>query len=149
HPPPASPAYLQPDPARVQVWSQRLGPGTRKRIGLVWSGAAGHRNDRHRSMTLARLLAALPEGFEYIGLQQEVRAHDQATLDAHPQVRSFSRDLNDFTDTAALISLMDAVVSVDTSIAHLAGALGKDVRVLLARIGQDWRWMAEGAQTPW
>ena len=98
---------------------------------------------------MARLLAALPEGFEYIGLQQEVRTHDQAILDAHPQVRSFSRDLNDFTDTAALISLMDAVVSIDTSIAHLAGALGQDVRVLLARIGQDWRWMTEDVQTPW
>jgi hypothetical protein len=146
---PAPAAYLQPDPVRVEAWAQRLGPATRKRIGLVWSGAAGHRNDRHRSLSLARLLAALPEGFEYIGLQQEIRTHDQATLDAHPQVRSFSRDLNDFTDTAALISLMDAVVSVDTSIAHLAGALGKDVRVLLARIGQDWRWMAEGPQTPW
>ena len=146
---PAPAAYLQPDPARVQVWSARLGPATRRRIGLVWSGAAGHRNDRHRSLPLARLLAALPEGFDYVGLQQEIRPHDQATLDAHPQVRSFSRDLNDFTDTAALISLMDAVVSVDTSIAHLAGALGKDVRVLLARIGQDWRWMTEDVQTPW
>ena len=146
---PAPTAYLQPDPDRVKVWSERLGPATRRRIGLVWSGAAGHRNDRHRSTTLARLLAALPEEFEYVSLQQEIRDHDQATLDAHPDVRSFTRDLNDFTDTAALISLMDAVVGVDTSIAHLAGALGKDVRVLLARIGQDWRWMAEGEETPW
>ena len=142
-------AYLAPDPAKVEAWTERLGSASRKRVGLVWSGAARHRNDRHRSLPLERLLAALPDGFDYVCLQQEVRAVDQATLDAHPEVRHFGAELKDFCDTAALVSLMDVVISVDTSLAHLAGALGKDTRLLLARIGQDWRWMTRRDDTPW
>jgi tetratricopeptide (TPR) repeat protein len=141
-----APAALKPDPAKVQAWSERLGPKTRKRIGLVWSGAAGHQNDRHRSLPLERLLAALPEGFEYVSLQKEVRPSDQAALG---RVRHFGDEFQDFADTAALVSLMDVVVSVDTSLAHLAGALGKDTRLLLARIGQDWRWMTGRSDSPW
>ena len=143
------PATLAPDPAKVAAWSGRLGPAQRKRIGLVWSGAPGHRNDRHRSLPLERLLAALPPGLDYVSLQKEVRAADQATLDAHPEVRHFGAELHDFADTAALVSLMDVVITVDTSLAHLAGALGKDTRLLLARIGQDWRWMTGRDDSPW
>jgi tetratricopeptide (TPR) repeat protein len=146
---PAPAAYLAADPARIEAWSQRLGPRTGPRIGLVWSGRAEHRNDRHRSLLLARLLAALPPGLDYVSLQQEVRPADQATLAAHPEVRHFGDGLNDFADTAALVSLMDVVVSVDTSLAHLAGTLGKDTRLLLSRIGQDWRWLTGRADTPW
>lgn len=142
-------AYLSPDPAKARAWAERLGPAARKRVGLFWSGAAGHRNDRHRSLPLARLLAALPPGLDYVSLQREVRPQDQATLAAHPEVRHFGEALTDFSDTAALVSLMDVVVGVDTSLAHLAGALGKDVRLLLARIGQDWRWMTARDDTPW
>jgi tetratricopeptide (TPR) repeat protein len=142
-------AYLSPDPAKATAWVERLGSTARKRVGLVWSGAAGHRNDRHRSLPLERLLAALPDGFDYVSLQKDVRPADQATLDAHPEVRRFGVELKDFSDTAALVSLMDVVVSVDTSLAHLAGALGKDTRLLLARIGQDWRWMTGRNDTPW
>ena len=146
---PAPAAYLGADPAKVEAWSQRLGPRTRPRVGLVWSGRAEHRNDRHRSLPLARLLAALPPGLAYVSLQKEARPDDQATLAAHPEVRHFGEALHDFADTAALVSLMDAVVSVDTSLAHLAGALGKDTRLLLSRIGQDWRWLTGRTDTPW
>ena len=141
--------YLQPDPAKVQAWTGRLGPSDRKRVGLVWSGASGHRNDRHRSLPLDRLLAALPRGFDYVSLQKDIRRADRATLDVHAEVRHCGAELTDFSDTAALVSLMDVVVSVDTSVAHLAGALGKDTRVLLARIGQDWRWLTRRADSPW
>ncbi|HEY4030364.1 MAG TPA: tetratricopeptide repeat protein, partial [Caulobacteraceae bacterium] len=146
---PASAAYLTPDPARVQTWSQRLGPRSRPRIGLVWSGRAEHSNDRRRTLPLARLLAALPPGFDYISLQQEVRPADQATLASRPDIRHFGSELKDFADTAALVWQMDAVVGVDTSVAHLAGALGKDTRLLLSRPGQDWRWLTERSDTPW
>jgi tetratricopeptide (TPR) repeat protein len=146
---PAPPAYLAADPAKTDAWSQRLGQRARPRIGLVWSGNPDHRNDRHRSLPLARLLAALPAEFDYVSLQKEVRPGDQATLDVHPELRHFGGDLRDFSDTAALVSLMDVVVSVDTSLAHLAGALGKDTRLLLSRIGQDWRWLTGRADTPW
>jgi tetratricopeptide (TPR) repeat protein len=146
---PASTAYLAADPAEAQAWSERLGPRTRPRIGLVWSGRAQHRNDSHRSLPLARLLAAMPEGFDYVSLQQEVRPQDLAALAANPNVRHFGAELKDFASTAALVSLMDAVVSVDTSLAHLSGALGKDTRLLLSRIGQDWRWLTARGDTPW
>jgi tetratricopeptide (TPR) repeat protein len=146
---PAPAAYLAADPSRVEAWSQRLGPRTRPRIGLVSSGRAEHRNDRHRSLPLARLLDALPPDFDYISLQQEVRPSDQSTLTAHPEVRHFGPELKDFADTAALVSLMDVVVSVDTSLTHLAGALGNDTRLLLSRIGQDWRWLTGRSDTPW
>jgi tetratricopeptide (TPR) repeat protein len=146
---PAPAAYLAADPARLEAWLQRLGPRARPRVGLVWSGRAEHRNDRHRSLPLARLLAALPPGLDYVSLQQEVRPADQATLAAAPEVRHFGPLLNDFADTAALVALMDVVVSVDTSLAHLAGALGKDTRLLLARLGQDWRWLTGRRDSPW
>jgi len=144
-----APAALAPDPAKVAAWSERLGTSSGKRVGLVWSGAAGHRNDRHRSLPLERLLAALPPGLDYFSLQKDVRPADRATLDAHPEVRHFGAELHDFADTAALVSLMDVVVTVDTSLAHLAGTLGKDTRLLLARIGQDWRWLAGRDDSPW
>ena len=146
---PAPKAYLAADPAKVAEWSRRLGPRTAPRIGLVWSGRAAHRNDRHRSLPLAGLLAALPAGLEYVSLQQEARAADEATLASHPDVRHFGAELRDFADTAALVSLMDTVVTVDTSLAHLAGALGLDTRLLLSRIGQDWRWLTGRSDSPW
>ena len=147
--PAAAAAYLAVDPAAAQAWSGRLGPPARPRIGLVWSGRPDHRYDRHRSLPLARLRAALPPGFDYVSLQREVRPADQAALAALPDVRHFGPELKDFADTAALVAQMDVVVSVDTSVAHLAGALGKDVRLLLSRIGQDWRWLTGRSDTPW
>jgi hypothetical protein len=146
---PAAASYLAADPAMSKVWSDRLAPRQRPRVGLAWSGRAAHRFDRHRSLPLAQLLAALPPGFDYVSLQREVRPADQATLAAHPEVRHFGAELNDFADTAGLVAQMDVVVSVDTSVAHLAGALGKDVRLLLSRLGQDWRWLTGRDDTPW
>jgi tetratricopeptide (TPR) repeat protein len=146
---PAADAYLAAEPALVRRWSERLGPRLRPRVGLVWSGRAEHRQDRRRSLPLARLLAALPAGFDYVSLQREVRPADQATLARHPEVRHFGRDLTDFAQTAGLVAQMDLVVSVDTSVAHLAGAMGKDVRLLLSRLGQDWRWLLGRADTLW
>jgi tetratricopeptide (TPR) repeat protein len=146
---PAPASYLAADPARIEAWTKRLGPRARPRIGLVWSGRAEHRNDRHRSLPLARLLDALPPDFDYVSLQQEVRPSDLETLASHAEVRHFGSELKDFADTAALVSLMDVVVTVDTSLAHLAGALGRDTRLLLSRIGQDWRWLTGRSDAPW
>jgi hypothetical protein len=146
---PALPAYLKADPAKAQAWEAVLGPRRARRVGLVWSGRAEHANDATRSLPLAELMAGLPPGLDYVSLQKEVRPSDEAALAAHPRVRHFGARLEDFTDTAALVSLMDVVVSVDTSLAHLAGALGQDVRLLLPRIGQDWRWGLDGRATPW
>jgi ADP-heptose:LPS heptosyltransferase len=85
---------------------------------------------------------------EYICLQKEIRDLDKDLLDQHPEIRYFSHDLDDFTDTAALCALMDVVISVDTSVAHLAGTLGKPTWVLLP-FCPDWRWMLGKNKSPW
>ncbi|MDE2593420.1 MAG: tetratricopeptide repeat protein [Burkholderiales bacterium] len=145
---PAPDAYLRADPQRVQTWSQRLGPRTQPRIGLVWSGNAAHSNDHNRSIALATMLAALPKGPQYFCLQRDIRGSDLATLNVHPEVTMLTDALQTMDDTAALIELMDQVISVDTSIAHLAGALGKPTSILLSKM-PDWRWLLGRVDTPW
>lgn len=143
---PARVPYLQADSALVNVWRDVIVGGQGLNIGLAWSGNAAYKNDHRRSVPLGRLLAALPSGVTYWSLQKEVGAADQTLLDHAGNVHRF--DLNDFEHTAAQISLLDAVISVDTSIAHLAGALGKPLWILLA-YSADWRWMWPQATSPW
>ena len=145
---PAAPAYLSAEPAKASAWAQRLGPKRNPRIGLVWSGNPLQENDRNRSIPLAALLPHLPEGLDYVSLQNEVRDGDRPALQASG-VRHFGEDLHDFTDTAALCSQMDAVVSICTSGAHLAGALGKDTHLMLTNVGVCWRWLTDRRDTPW
>lgn len=145
---PVSGAYLRAAPERVPAWAQHLGPQTQARIGLVWSGNAAHNNDHNRSMALASMLAALPNGPQYFCLQRDIRDSDLVTLKAHPEVTLLKEALQTMDDTAALIELMDQVISVDTSIAHLAGALGKPTAILLSKM-PDWRWLLDRADTPW
>ena len=145
---PASKAYLHADPAKSAAWAERLGPKTAPRVGLVWNGSAAQENDRNRSLALSALLAHLPEGLDYVSLQAELRETDRPALTASG-IRHFGPDLRDFTDTAALCGQMDLVVSVCTSGAHLAGALGKDTRILLTNVGVCWRWLTARADSPW
>lgn len=140
--------YLRSDPAKAAAWERRLGPRERLRVGLAWSGSASHENDRHRSIPLDRLssLAALP--FEFHSLQNEYRAGDFPAPGVHAFVRRHDDVLKDFSDTAALVEAMDLVISVDTSVAHLAGALGKTVWILLP-YSPDFRWMLAREDSPW
>jgi hypothetical protein len=115
---------------------------------VVWSGNATHTNDKHRSMPLNTLLSALPDDWQWISLQKEVRPEDDAVLAATPALRHFGAALRTYADTAALCSLMDVVVCVDTSVAHLAGALGRPVQLLLPT-NPDWRWLRGRSDTPW
>jgi tetratricopeptide (TPR) repeat protein len=144
---PAAPAYLRAAPERVAQWSTLLGPATRLRVGLAWSGNPGHTNDHHRSIAFAEFTQALTPACEFVSLQKEVRASDAAALSA-ASVRDLGARLHDFSDTAALCAAMDVVVTVDTSIAHLAGALGKPVWILLP-YAPDWRWLLERSDSPW
>ena len=144
---PGSSAYLRSDSGRVSAWAARLGPRTMPRIGIAWSGSVGHLNDRRRSLTLAELLPHLPAGLQYFSLQKELRETDRAALQASG-LRHFGAELQDFADTAALCDLMDRVISVDTSVAHLSGALGRPTWVLLPQI-PDWRWMLDRQDSPW
>ena len=116
-------------------------------MGLVWSGNADHKLDRFRSIRLSSLIPYLPDHLEYISLQKELREIDKPALE-DSSIRHFGADLHDFTDTAALCELMDVVISVDTSVAHLAGALGKTTWVLLPYI-PDWRWLLNRTDSPW
>jgi ADP-heptose:LPS heptosyltransferase len=121
----------------------------RPRIGLAWSGSPTHKNDHNRSIALNSLLAAL-DGIDasFISLQREVRAAEVAILTDRSNVVRLGEELNDFSDTAALISDLDLIISVDTAVAHLAGALAKPVWVLLPYY-PDWRWLLERDDSPW
>lgn len=141
-------SYLSADPQLVDIWAARLGPKTRPRIGIVWSGNAQHVNDNNRSMPLATLLSGLPDGVQLFCLQKDIRDSDAEVLRHNAAVTVLPEALETFEDTAALIAHMDMVVTVDTSIAHLAGALGKPTWVLLSR-HHDWRWLLERQDSPW
>jgi tetratricopeptide (TPR) repeat protein len=145
---PSAAGYLKADTGKVSEWKTRLGSKTRPRIGLVWSGNPLHKNDQNRSIPLADFIKLLSDDFEFVCLQKEVKPADQETLAAHPEIRRFGAELNDFSDTAALCELLDLVISVDTSVAHLAGALGRPVWILLP-FNPDWRWLLERQDSPW
>jgi tetratricopeptide (TPR) repeat protein len=146
------PPYLVPDPARADFWRAHLSPPGGPRIGLVWAGNAAHGNDRNRSLpatALAPLMAAARTlGAQMISLQKEARPADQPWLDQTPDLMRVEGQLADFADTAALVATCDLVISADTSVAHLAGAMGKPLWLLLPK-PCDWRWMSGREDTPW
>ncbi|MEB0140406.1 MULTISPECIES: tetratricopeptide repeat protein [unclassified Undibacterium] len=146
---PSSTAYLQALPPTLTDWQQRLGPHKALRVGLVWSGSTTHHNDRQRSIALADMLSYLPPHHEYHCLQAEIRAADLLTLQQSDcAIRLWHQHLHDFSATAALCAQMDLIISVDTSVAHLAAAMGLPVWILLAYV-PDFRWLAEGSSSPW
>lgn len=145
---PAANRYIPVPAAKRSEWTARLGPKTRPRVGLVWSGSTIHTNDKNRSFLLSDFVKGLPDGFQYISLQKEVRDADLTTLASHQDLLHFGEAINDFSDTAALCELVDVVVSVDTSVAHLAGALGRPVWIVLP-FNSDWRWLLDRNDSPW
>jgi hypothetical protein len=116
-------------------------------VGIAFSGSPDHPDDAIRSLPAARLVAALPDVDLHV-VQRDVRADDAAALAARPEIAMHGADLTDFAETAALLACMDLVVSVDTSVAHLAGALGRPVWILLQHAG-DFRWLHQRADSPW
>ncbi|MGC2167263.1 MAG: tetratricopeptide repeat protein [Gallionella sp.] len=145
---PATNRYLHSDPAKLVRWQAKLGEKKAPRVGLVWSGNARHINDGKRSVLLADLVGSLPTACEYVSLQKDIRDGDMQFLNSHPDLRHFGDELADFGDTAALCDLMDIVISVDTSVAHLSGALGRPTWILLP-FSPDWRWLTDRDDTPW
>jgi hypothetical protein len=145
---PAWPRYLQADGAHRATWNMRLGSTARKRVGLVWSGRPEHKNDHNRSVALDVFASALDGRFEYHCLQKEIRPSDREWLTLHPEIAEWSDQLQSFADTAALVECLDLVIAVDTSVAHLAAALGKPVWLLLP-FSPDWRWLLDRQDTPW
>jgi tetratricopeptide (TPR) repeat protein len=141
--------YLRVSAQAAANWGARLPPKTRPRLGLAWSGRPEHNNDLNRSIDLASFLSPL-QGIDatLVSLQREVRAADAVVLQERSDVIHFGQELKDFSDTAALAANMDLVIAVDTSVAHLAGALAKPVWILLPFV-PDWRWLLDRDDSPW
>ncbi|MHC4568697.1 MAG: glycosyltransferase family 9 protein [Planctomycetota bacterium] len=167
---PASVPYIHSDPVKVAHWRQKLA-GPDLKVGIVWAGSARHSNDHNRSCRsehLGRL--AQTDGVRLYSLQKGVPARQAnemsfvsrasrprtagckpaaaSTSQPEPSVPNLGEQFQDFTDTAAAIEGLDLVISVDTAIVHLAGAMGKPVWVLLA-YAPDWRWMLDRTDSPW
>lgn len=142
--------YLKPDKSRVATWRHRLDPGRGLKIGVVWAGNHRHTHDRHRSIPSAILLPALAmTGVQLYSLQKEPRSGDREVIDGLADcITDLSSLLRDFNETAAVLMALDLVITVDTSVAHLAGALGRPVWTLLP-FALDWRWMLEREDSPW
>jgi len=145
---PAEIPYVSADAERIARWRPRLEALGGPRVGLVWAGNAAHANDRNRSVPLA-LLRALwgADAARVVSLQRDLRAGDAEMLAAAP-VLHLGPELADFDDTAAVVAGCDLLITVDTSVAHLAGAMGRPVWLLLP-FSCDWRWTAASDRSPW
>ncbi|MCX7380493.1 MAG: tetratricopeptide repeat-containing glycosyltransferase family protein [Alphaproteobacteria bacterium] len=145
---PARIPYLSAPSDVRDAWAARLGARTRPQIGIAWSGRETFGNDHARSLRLATLLPALPEGPEYWVVQTEIRAADAELLERTPSLQQRRALLSDFAETAGLMAQLDLVVTTDTAVAHLAGALGRPVWLLLAHV-PEWRWLRAREDSPW
>lgn len=146
---PAAIPYVTPDAQLVARWRERLGTHSGISVGLVWQGNPSHLNDRRRSMRLDLLRPLLDcPGARFVSLQvgpgqNQLTEFDDGIVDVGAQI-----DTTSFADAAAIIANLDLVISIDSAIAHLAGAIGKPVWILLAK-GSDWRWLRDRDDTPW
>jgi hypothetical protein len=142
-------SYLPPLAAdRVQAWQDRLGPHDRLRVGMVWSGNSVHSNDHNRSTSLQAFTRILDLDATFVSLQKDPRPIDRATLRGRTDIVDPTADLTDFGETAALLSCLDVVITVDTSVAHLAAALGRPTWILLP-YDPDYRWLLDRDDSPW
>jgi tetratricopeptide (TPR) repeat protein len=146
---PADIPYLRASEACLDKWRSRLDRLPSPRVALAWSGRAAHPNDRNRSVSLAQLKPLLgTSGVRFISVQRDLRAEDAGMLSREPAITHVGAELDDFADTAAVLTLCDLLVCVDTSVAHVAGALGRQV-ALLVPFQPDWRWMLDRDTSPW
>jgi tetratricopeptide (TPR) repeat protein len=170
---PAPIPYLSADDTHLSQWSARIGTLPRPRIAVAWAGNPAHDNDRNRSIPFSALAALFPPpnslapslpspasgggqggggGPSFISIQRELRGDEAAQLAAklaaQPRLTHVGGELADFDDTAAVLALCDLLITVDTAPAHLAGAMGRPVWVLVP-FAPDWRWTLDGETTPW
>ena len=132
--------------ARFEV---RMAATAGVKVGLVWAGSPIHKNNRNRSLELTVLAPLLAmDGVAFFSLQKGEPAAEISANGFEGRVVDLGPDLKDFADTAAVISCLDLVISIDTAVAHLAGALGKPVWTLISFV-PDWRWLLERCDTPW
>jgi hypothetical protein len=149
---PAPVPYVWAEPAKAAAWRTRLdelaAPGSR-RVGLVWAGRPTHRNDRNRSVALSRLGAVTDlDGVTFVSLQKGPAVPQVSSYFGRAPLVNLGPELADFEDTLAVIDGLDLVITVDTAVAHLAGAAGKPVWMMLPH-APDWRWLMERTDSPW
>jgi tetratricopeptide (TPR) repeat protein len=145
---PGKPGYLAAPAERVDFWRDRIGRD-RPAIGLVWRGAAENKTNRRRSIA-PDIMAKLrrPDRMKWFSLQKDARTEEIAALSQHGETRDCGSGLTDWAETAALASCLDLVITVETGVAHLVGALGKPVWILVP-FGSDWRWLLGRSDSPW
>jgi hypothetical protein len=143
---PAEIPYLKSDSALVEKWSARLGKRDgRLRVGIAWAGNPAHYNDQNRSISPGELKPIVEmKEISFYSLQKDKRAGQTVSR----ELIDFTADLSDFDETAGLIENLDLVITVDTAVAHLAGAIGKPTWLLLPFV-TDWRWLLDRADSPW
>jgi len=142
--------YLSPDPALVEAWSRTLGaPDGQLRVGLAWAGNPRYKWDRTRSVNLQQLAPfAAARGVKFYSLQKGPPGEQAKNPPVGLELVDLGPELNDFVDTAAVMSLMDLIITTDTSVPHLAGALGRSVWVMLQLV-PDFRWLRDRTDSPW
>jgi tetratricopeptide (TPR) repeat protein len=145
---PSPTKYLAAEEIAKKKWFEKLGQKTKLRVGIAWSGSPTHKNDHNRSVELKEFIDYLPANIEYVSLQKDLRENDVKLLKNNPKIIDCSSGWDNFSDTAALCDLMDIIITVDTSVAHVAGALGKNTWVMLSFFA-DWRWMEKRSDSPW
>ena len=145
---PSDVPYLNAKADQVENWRNQLGPGTRLRIGLVWAGRRRAPVNRTRDMGLEVFDPLTRLDVEIISLQKEIPDQDKRVIESMPKITCLGDKLSDFADTAAVIENLDMVIGVDSAVAHLAGAQGKPVWIMLRHSG-EWRWLLERSDSPW
>jgi hypothetical protein len=142
--------YLYADPALIKTWGDRLGPKRRLRVGFCWSGRRDTWINQHKGMPFESMLALIQQNptYEWVNLQCDCTAEEEAALVA-AGVQAYPGSIQTFADSAALIHHMDVVLAVDTAVAHLSGALGRPVWVMLNQFALDWRWLLNRDSSPW
>ena len=151
---PANLPYVAVDRDKAAFWAEKLpkrGKKTKLLVGLVWAGSSAHRNDAHRSLPSLAVLAPLAEieGIAWVSLQKGEREDEAKSPPAGMTLMPLGGLIQDFGDTAAIVAQLDLVITVDTAVAHVAGALGKSCWVMLPWLGTDWRWGLEGEHAAW
>lgn len=143
-------SYLVANNDATKNWLKVLGPKTKLRVGFCWSGRRDTWINKHKGMPFVEMLTLIKRNpnYEWINLQADATDHEVALL-AAAGVKMFPGAIRNFGDTAALVMTLDVVLSVDTAIAHLSGALGRPTWVMLSSFGTDWRWLLNRDDSPW
>jgi hypothetical protein len=145
---PTTVPYLRPPAAALPFWKFLLGVAKRPHIGIAWAGNPADENDRHRSIALRAMLRLVDAGATFISLQKELRSGDETLLETRHDVIHVGDTVGDVTDMAGLAMNLDLIITADTSLAHLAGALGRPAWILLP-YAPDWRWLLGRDTSPW